>query len=146
MHTVGLVPVHPATEGISAERLRSLVWDDYGRIRHAVEPLPAALRAAERLPDRPAALAAAHFPDSEEEEQGARRRLAFEELLLLQLAVAGAGAAPRGAPGAAAGAARVAGRCAGAGSLPFELTGDQLRACAADRRATSPPSGRCSGC
>ena len=55
----------------------------------AVEPLPAALRVAERLPDRPAALIAAHFPDREEDEPGARRRLAFEELFLLQLAVAG---------------------------------------------------------
>ena len=58
-------------------------------IRHVVEPLPAALRVAERLADRPAALAGAHFPDTEDEEAGARRRLAFEELFLLQLAVAG---------------------------------------------------------
>ena len=89
VHTVGLVPVHPATQGISRATLRRLVWDDYGLIRHAIEPLPAALRVAEGLADRPAALAGAHFPDSEEEESAARRRLAFDELFLLQLAVAG---------------------------------------------------------
>ena len=49
----------------------------------ALEPLPARLRAIERLPDRAAALDAAHFGDHE----GGRRRLAFEELLLLQLAL-----------------------------------------------------------
>ena len=31
VHTVGLVPVHPATEGLSAGRLRALVWDARGR-------------------------------------------------------------------------------------------------------------------
>ena len=99
MHTVGLVPVHPATEGISAAKLRELMWEAYPRMLASVEPLPTALRVAESLPDRPAALAAAHFPDREEDEQGARRRLAFEELFLLQLAVA-AGAAPAGRGGA----------------------------------------------
>jgi hypothetical protein len=39
--------------------------------------------------DRPAAVAAIHFPDDDSEEQGARERLAFEELFLLQLAVSG---------------------------------------------------------
>src|SRR6185503_11543066 len=39
------------------------------------------MRAVERLPDRAAALDAAHFGDQE----GGRKRLAFDELLLLQL-------------------------------------------------------------
>jgi ATP-dependent DNA helicase RecG len=129
VHTVGLVPVHPASEGISAERLRSLAWDAYPRMLASVEPLPAALRVAEQLPDRPAALAATHFPDSEQQEQGARRRLAFEELLLLQLAVTsrrrrrreGRRARPLAARGLVVDRWRW--------SLPFELTGDQVRAC-----------------
>ena len=66
---------------------------------------PRALRVAERAaPTAPAALAAAHFPDTEDEAAGARRRLAFEELFLLQLAVAGRRRARReGAPRRAAG-------------------------------------------
>ena len=68
MHTVGLVPVHPATEGITASKLRELMWEAYPRMLASVEPLPARLRTEERLPDRPAALAAAHFPDREEDE------------------------------------------------------------------------------
>ena len=128
VHSVGLVPVHPATEGISASKLRSLMWEAYPRMFASVEPLPAALRVAERLPDRPAALAAAHFPDSEDDEQGARRRLAFEELFLLQLAVAGRRRARREGRRARALAARGVVVDRWRWSLPFELTSDQGRA------------------
>ena len=130
VHTVGLVPVHPATAGLPASTLRSLVWEDYGLIRHAVEPLPAALRVTERLADRPAALAGAHFPDGEDEEAGARRRLAFEELFLLQVATGARRRhrteGRRAAPLAVRGTVTETWRRA----LPFELTGDQDAACA----------------
>jgi ATP-dependent DNA helicase RecG len=130
VHTVGLVPVHPATEGISAARLRSLVWDAYQRMFDTVEPLPAALRAAEGLPDRAAALAATHFPDRPEDEGPARRRLAFEELVLLQLAVAGRRRSRREGRRARSLAARGVVVDRWRWSLPFELTGDQVRAMA----------------
>ena len=52
-----------------------------------VEPLPGRMRARERLTDRAAALTAEHFPRDAREAEGARRRLAFEELLLHQLTV-----------------------------------------------------------
>ncbi len=128
VHTVGLVPVHPATEGLSAARLRSLVWDARGRFLLTPEPLPAAIRVAEGLPERPAALAGAHFPDSEDDERGARRRLAFEELLLLQLAVAGRRRARRHGRSARPLAARGVVVDRWRWSLPFELTGDQKTA------------------
>jgi ATP-dependent DNA helicase RecG len=128
MHTVGLVPVHPATEGVSAAKLRELMWEAYPRMLAAVEPLPARLRVAEGLPDRPAALAAAHFPDREEDEQGARRRLAFEELFLLQLAVAGRRRARREGRRARPLAARGVLVDRWRWSLPFELTDDQVKA------------------
>jgi ATP-dependent DNA helicase RecG len=124
----GHVPLYPATEGITPQRLRQLVWDDYGRMRHALEPLPSALRVAEWLPDRPAALSAVHFPDDEESEAGSRRRLAFEELFLLQLAVSGRRRARRELRRAAPLPAK--GELTGpwTQSLPFELTGDQRAA------------------
>jgi ATP-dependent DNA helicase RecG len=128
VHTVGLVPVHPATEGISAAKLRELMWQAYPRMLAAVEPLPTALRVAESLPDRPAALAAVHFPDREEDEQGARRRLAFEELFLLQLAVAGRRRARREGRRARPLAARGVVVDRWRWSLPFELTDDQVGA------------------
>ena len=130
VHTVGLVPVHPATEGITAARIRQLVWDHYRSVFDVVDPLPGRLRAAERLAERPAALAAVHFPDREEDEQAARRRLAFEELFLLQLAVAGRRRARREGRRARPLAARGVVVDRWRWSLPFELTGDQQRAMA----------------
>src|SRR4051794_37982952 len=69
----GRVPLYPATEGIKAEQLRRMIWDHYGELRHALEPLPSGLRVAEALADRPAALAAIHFPDDEESQAGGPR-------------------------------------------------------------------------
>jgi ATP-dependent DNA helicase RecG len=89
LHTVGLVPVHPATQGIAPSKLRELVSRARPLMLASTEPLPARLRIEEELPERPAALDAVHFPETEEEERAARRRLAFDELFLLQLAVAG---------------------------------------------------------
>ena len=116
MHTVGLVPVHPATAGISAATLRKLVWEDYG-------PMPprggaAALGAAGgRAAARPAGgRGRTHFPDTEEEEAGARRRLAFEELFLLQLAVAGRRRARREGRRAAPSRRAAAGRAVARGA------------------------------
>jgi ATP-dependent DNA helicase RecG len=86
-HTTGLVPVYPATEGLSTKRIRDFVWSLRGEERNTLEPLPARLRSRERLPLRRDALNAAHWPASPEDAPLARRRLAFEELFLLQLAL-----------------------------------------------------------
>jgi ATP-dependent DNA helicase RecG len=81
--TAAEVATYPATEGLSSTQILALVREHQGELREVPEPLPAGLRAAERLPDRAGALGAAHFGDHE----GGRTRLAFEELLLLQLAL-----------------------------------------------------------
>jgi ATP-dependent DNA helicase RecG len=73
---------YPATEGLSSTQILALVRAHIGTAADALEPLPGRLRGAERLPDRAAALRAAHLGDAE----GGRRRLAFDELLLTQLA------------------------------------------------------------
>jgi ATP-dependent DNA helicase RecG len=88
-HTTGLVPVYPATEGLSARRIRELAWGLRGEERNSIESLPAWLRARERLPVRADALHAAHWPAAPNEVPPARRRLAFEELFLFQLALVG---------------------------------------------------------
>ncbi|HYH61902.1 MAG TPA: ATP-dependent DNA helicase RecG, partial [Solirubrobacterales bacterium] len=88
IHTVGLVPVHSVTDGLSADRVREWVWSASGLGRDSIEPLPAEVRAKRGLPDVADALAAAHFPDSAEAAESARRRLAFEELYLHQVALA----------------------------------------------------------
>jgi ATP-dependent DNA helicase RecG len=72
---------YPATKGITSTQILAAVREHRDAVADVVEPLPAALRVAERLPDRPAALAAAHFGDRE----GGRGRLAFDELLVDQI-------------------------------------------------------------
>src|SRR5260221_65799 len=78
---------YPASEGITSTQILALVREHRDELADVLEPLPARLRAGERLPDRAAALTAVHFPDAEGDAPGGRRRLAFDELLLLQLAL-----------------------------------------------------------
>jgi ATP-dependent DNA helicase RecG len=72
---------YPATKGITSTQILAAVREHRGAVHDEVEPLPAWLRVAEGLPDRPAAFAAAHFGDRE----GGRARLAFDELLVDQI-------------------------------------------------------------
>jgi ATP-dependent DNA helicase RecG len=72
---------YPATKGITSTQILAAVREHRGAVHDEIEPLPAWLRVAEALPDRPAAFAAAHFGDRE----GGRARLAFDELLVDQI-------------------------------------------------------------
>ena len=129
VHTLGLVPVYPASAGISAEQLRRLAWSLHDLAGHTVEPLPGRLRARLGLPDRPAALAAAHFPSEPGDTEVARRRLAFEELLMLELAVSRRRRARR-EHGRAIPLEPLGDLVEGwRAQLPFTLTGDQAAAC-----------------
>lgn len=85
LHTEGLVPVYPASEALPARKLREMVDAARPYVRAAPELLPAWVRARVSLPTRADALMAMHFPRSAREPRAARRRLAFEELLVLQL-------------------------------------------------------------
>jgi ATP-dependent DNA helicase RecG len=78
---------YPATEGVSSTQIAALVRAHRGALADVAESLPGRLRAIERLPDRAAALAAMHFPRDAEDAERGRARLAFEELLLMQLAL-----------------------------------------------------------
>jgi ATP-dependent DNA helicase RecG len=79
------VATYAASDGIDSTRILALVRERRGAIADTLEPLPARLRAVEQLPDRPAALTALHFPSAERDPLDGRRRLAFDELLLVQL-------------------------------------------------------------
>ncbi len=124
------VPIHPATESLRPQRIREWAEQAVGLAPNAVEGLPAPLRARRGLCGVGEALRAAHFPESEAELEGARRRLAFEELFLHQALLATrkrsqrtARPAPRfGKPG------ELVDRWLEA--LPFEPTGDQRLALA----------------
>jgi ATP-dependent DNA helicase RecG len=86
--TADFAPVYHASEEITPKKLRELVSAALVRSRDYVEPLPAALRAREQLPLRADALHALHRPSSLEQAEEGRRRLAFDELLLLQVVLA----------------------------------------------------------
>jgi ATP-dependent DNA helicase RecG len=116
---------YPATEGLSSTQILALVREHRDEAYEALEPLPARLRARDRLPDRAGALLAAHFGDHE----AGRARLAYEEMLLLQIALLrrrarrreGSRAAALDPPGA------ITARWL-AESLPFAPTNDQRKA------------------
>jgi ATP-dependent DNA helicase RecG len=128
IHTTGLVPVHPASERLRAQRLREWAWECVPLATEALEPLPAPLRARRGLASAGDALASAHFPQSLAEADRARERLAFEELFLHQAALAARRQGREGSrPGIALGEpGELVARWLA--SLPFELTGDQRRA------------------
>lgn len=86
LHTGRVVPVHPATEGLSSRALRSIIYQALHQYLDEVpELLPETFLHRLRFPARQDALKALHFPTSVEEAEVARRRLAFEELLVMQL-------------------------------------------------------------
>ncbi|MFN2215079.1 MAG: ATP-dependent DNA helicase RecG [Anaerolineales bacterium] len=86
LHTNRIVPVYPLTANITQRWLR--------RLMHRVitywapkldDPLPNDLRKNEDLIDLSDAILQVHFPDSKEKLHDSRYRLAFEEILYLQL-------------------------------------------------------------
>ena len=86
--TADFAPVYPASEELSQKQLRGLVEAALADVRAEGEPLPAALCVREGLPLRADAVVAVHRPRSLAEAEEGRRRLAFDELLVLQLALA----------------------------------------------------------
>lgn len=126
-HTQGLVPVYPASESLTARRIRELVDAARPYVGAAVESLPAWMRRRLELPHVGDALAAIHFPRSAGEGRAGRRRLVLEELVVLQL---GLGAIRRNEElGRRAPALQGDGalRSALLAALPFALTAEQER-------------------
>ncbi|MGZ4323490.1 MAG: ATP-dependent DNA helicase RecG [Solirubrobacteraceae bacterium] len=124
----GAVAHYPATEGLSSTQIFALVREHAHLIEVVPEPLPVALRASERLPGRADALCAVHFPSVEADADLGRRRLAFDELLLAQLALLQRRGTRELASGPAlAGERELTARWL-SDMLPFVLTGDQVRA------------------
>jgi len=83
------VPVYPATEGVSDRYLRSLIHRNLDTYLPSIEDvLPDPVRARHGLVPRRAAVEAIHRPLDPELFERARRTLAFEELLLLQVGLA----------------------------------------------------------
>ena len=86
--TADFAPVYPASEEITPKKIRELVLAALPHARDYFDPLPAELRAGEGLPLKADALVAVHHPRSLGEAEAGRSRLAFDELLLLQIGIA----------------------------------------------------------
>ncbi len=140
VHSGRLVPIYPLTEGMSQKVMRTVVLNALQRYgRHIPEPFPVELRRRLELVDAQSAYRHLHFPASPELLERARRRLAFEELFLIQLGLrllrrryqeSGEGVAhqPDGP---------LVRRFLD--SLPFQLTGAQQRAIAEIRQDMERP-------
>ena len=128
VHVGRLSPVYPRTKGLPNRTIRRLAHAavrDYPPL--LAESLPPRVVAEERFPSEAEALSTIHFPERLEDVDQAKERIAFQELLSIQLAVLGrkrearqrADAPPIPMPG------DFLDRFIGA--LPFQLTGAQQR-------------------
>jgi ATP-dependent DNA helicase RecG len=89
LHTGRLVPVYPLTGGLTQRPLRRLMkklvdgWAD-----QLDDPLPERIRATRALLPLPRAIRGAHFPDAQEHQAAAHRRLVFDDFFLLEAGLA----------------------------------------------------------
>ena len=117
--------VYPQTEGLTSSAIAKCVRQLLPHAELLPDPLPSEMLKKYRLLSKADAVRAIHCPATEEEAFAARRRLIYEELLVLQLGIGrmkNHGAASTGAPMKKAGASPFW------ESLPFSPTGAQRRA------------------
>ena len=83
-----LRPVYPATESLPSSVIERLIAQFLPHVLPQIsDPLPEALVAQHNMPTLTEAFRMAHQPIHEDEAGAARRRLAYNELLLLQLGI-----------------------------------------------------------
>jgi ATP-dependent DNA helicase RecG len=88
LHTSRIVPVYALTAGVTARWLRRVMDSVVRRLAPRLpDPLPAAMRERQNLASLSEAIEQIHFPDNWDRLRRAQERLAFDEMLLLQLGV-----------------------------------------------------------
>lgn len=85
IHTGRLVPIYPETEGLTSKYLRFLIKPILSLQTNFSDSLPESILSKYGFPALDLAVKQIHFPDSPEEAEQARERMAFEELFLFQL-------------------------------------------------------------
>lgn len=83
----GIHPVYPATEGLASRSIEKIMQTALQGADEFAETLPQAVLKAYHLAPLEFAVHNVHFPKSQTYLDAARRRLIFEELLVLQLAL-----------------------------------------------------------
>jgi len=88
LHTNRIVPVYPLTAQITQKALRNMIKQvvSYWAPR-LTDHMPAIILQAADLPDLKTTLLQAHFPDTQDQLNLARQRLAFDEIFFLQMGV-----------------------------------------------------------
>jgi ATP-dependent DNA helicase RecG len=88
LHTNRIVPVYPLTASITQKWLRRLQFQTVQYWSQQIDDfLPDAIRTGYHLPELGTALKEIHFPSGHESLNNARKRLAFDEIFLLQIGV-----------------------------------------------------------
>lgn len=82
-----VLPIYPLTKGVNQQLIRRLVKAVEACIEEEHNPIPPEIIQAQGLMERNAAVRALHFPQNRESVEKAKRSLAFEELILFQLAL-----------------------------------------------------------
>jgi ATP-dependent DNA helicase RecG len=86
LHTGRLVPVYALTAGLQSRTVRRIMRDAIDQfITRLNDPMPRDLRNRHGLPDLRTAVTQMHYPDDRTSLEAARRRLAFDELLPIQI-------------------------------------------------------------
>ena len=83
-----VVPIHPGAGGMGPAKMRQAIWNAVRRSRPIHEVLPLEILARQGLMGRDEAIANLHFPETAADAVPARRRLVFDELFRLELALA----------------------------------------------------------
>ena len=86
IHTARLVPVYHLSGDLYPKTLRNYISNILPLKEHAEDTLPEAVLQSQKLPSIQETITLAHFPSSEEDIQIAKKRLAFEEIFINQLA------------------------------------------------------------
>ncbi len=124
-----VLPVYPATEGLSHRQIRRLIADHLDQMLGCVtSSQPGGVAAGLNLLSLREALVALHRPTSAAQPESGRRRLAFDELFDLQLVVARARYLATSAHKGYQFEIKKELTTALKRELPFELTADQRRA------------------
>ncbi len=84
-HTDGLVPVYPETKGITSRGIRYLMRPLLDALKEIPECVPAGVFKKLGLPSFLDALRVLHMPESLEATEPAKKRIALEDIFLLQL-------------------------------------------------------------
>ncbi len=88
IHTARLVPIYPLTQGLYARQVRKWTKETVDNYAGQLDEfLPTGVRTRCSLPHLSKAIAQIHYPEDRAMMERARARLAFDELLLLQLGV-----------------------------------------------------------